>query len=68
MANHWDRMRRLSLIIAGPREGCTYKREDFLPALEKIVEEKLGSFIISFGPMAKNSEWHLVVKDQATKD
>ena len=27
-----------------------------------------AAFIISFGPMAKNSEWHLVVKDPATKD
>ena len=67
MAEHWERM-RCSLIIEGPRQGCTYKREDFLHALERIVEGKLGSYIVSFGPMAKNCKWHLVVRDQVTKD
>ena len=61
-------MRKLSLILSGPKDGCTYKREDFLPALEKIVEGKLGSSIVSFGPLARNTEWHLAVKDQNTKD
>ena len=61
-------MRKLSLIPSGPKDGCTYKREDFLPALEKIVEGKLGSSIVSFGPLARNTEWHLAVKDQNTKD
>ena len=44
-------------------------REDFLPALEKVIGGgKLGTFLVSFGPLARNNEWHLVVKDQATKD
>ena len=68
MDDPWSRMRKFSLIISGPKEGCTYKREDFLPALQNIVGGKLGSYIVSFGPLAKNFEWHLVVKDQATKD
>ena len=68
MDDNGNRMFRLSLIISGPREGCTYKREDVLPGLQKVVEGKLGSYIISFGPLANNTEWHLVVKDQATKD
>ena len=51
-------MRRLSLIIAGPREGCPYMREDFLPALEKVMGGgKLGTFLVSFGPLATNNEW-----------
>ena len=57
-------MRTFSLIISGPKEGCTYRREDFLPAHCR----KLGDYIVSFIPLAKNFEWHLVVKDQATKD
>ena len=61
-------MRKFSLIISGPKEGCPYKREDVLPALQNIVGGKLGSYIVSFGPLANNFEWHLVVKDRATKD
>ena len=61
-------MRKLSLMLSGPKDGCTYKRKDFLPALEKIVEGKLGASIVSFGPLARNSEWHLAVKDQDIKD
>ena len=68
MTEPWSRMRKLSLILSGPKDGCTYKREDFLPALEKIVEGKLGASIVSFGPLARNTEWHLAVKDQNIKD
>ena len=56
MDDPWSRMRKFSLIISGPKEGCTYKREDFLPALQNIVGGKLGSYIVSFGPLAKNFE------------
>ena len=45
-----------------------YRREDILSALQDVVGSKLGLFIVSFGPLAKNSDWHMVVKYQATKE
>ena len=68
MTEPWSKMRKLALILSGPKDGCTYKREDFLPALEKIVDGKLGASIVSFGQLARNTEWHLAVKDQSIKD
>ena len=50
------------------RRDALTEEKDFLTALQNIVTGKLGSSIISFGPLARNSEWHLVVKDQETKD
>ena len=44
-------------ILSVRQEGCLYTREEFCRLL-----------FVSFGHLAKNSDWYMVVKDQATKD
>ena len=60
--------KKKSVILSGPRDGGRYKREDFLEGLEYILQGKIKDSVIILGPLAKNSEWYLVLKDHATKD
>ena len=64
----WESVPKKSVILSGPRDGGPYKREDFLEGIEFILQGKIKDSVVSFGPLAKNSEWYLVLKDQATKD
>ena len=53
MPDDWETVPKKSVILQGPRDGGPYKRVDL---------------VVSFGPLAKNTEWYLVLKDKATKD
>ena len=46
----------------------TYKRVDFLEGLELALQGKVKDLVVTFGLLAKNTEWYLVLKDKATKD
>ena len=67
-SDYWDSIPKKSVILQGPRDGGHYKREDFLEGLELALQGKVKDLVVTFGPLAKNTEWYLVLKDQATKD
>ena len=67
-SDDWESVPKKSVILSGPRDGGPYKREDFLEGLEFILQGKIKDSVVTFGPLARNSEWYLVLKDQATKD
>ena len=67
-SDDWESVPKKSVILSGPRDGGPYKREDFLEGLEFILQGKIKDSVVTFGPLAKNSEWCLVLNDQATKD
>ena len=58
------------MILSGPRaEDGAYKREDYLIGLGSLVGNvSTQSHVLSFGPLARNSEWYLVLQDQLSKD
>ena len=58
-SDDWERVPKKSLILSGPRDGGPYKREDFLEGLEYILQGKVKDLVITFGPLAKNSEWYI---------
>ena len=54
-------------IVSGLREGGPFSRDGF----RKGPEAEIGPMsqrVLLFGPLAENSEWYLVLKDQASKD
>ena len=55
------------MIVAGPREGGPYVRDDFRKGLEAVTGP-VSRHVLSFGPLDKNSEWYLVLADQPSKD
>ena len=61
------RVQKFSVIVAGPREGGPYVRDDFRKGLEAVIGP-VSKHVLSFGPLAKNSEWYLVLADQPSKD
>ena len=68
MPDDWESVPKKSVILQGPRHGGPYKRVDFLEGLELALRGKVRDLVVSFGPLAKNTERYLVLKDQATKD
>ena len=62
----WETVPKKSVILEGPRAGGPYKRIDFLQGLENALQGKVKDLVVTFGPLAKNTEWYLVLKDQAT--
>ena len=68
MPDDWETVPKKSVILQGPRDGGQYKRIDFLQGLEHALQGKVKDLVVTFGPLAKNTEWYLVLKDQATKD
>ena len=67
MPDDLETVPKKSVILQGPRDGGPYKRVDFL-GLELALQGKVKDLVVTFGPLAKNTEWYLVLKDQATKD
>ena len=60
-------MKRRSLILSAPREGRFFLREYFLPSLQSVIG-KIPENVVSFGPLAKNNEWHIVLKSDEAKN
>ena len=67
LGEDWERVQKLSVIVAGPREGGPYVRDDFRKGREAVTGP-VSRHVLSFGPLAKNSEWYLVLADQPSKD
>ena len=68
MPDDWESVPKKSVILQGPRDGGPYKRVDFLEGLELALQGKVKDLVATFGPLAKNTEWYMVLKDQATND
>ena len=67
LGEDWERVQKFSVIVSGPREGGPYVRDDFRKGLEAVIGP-VSRHVLSFGPLAKNSEWYLVLADQPSKD
>ena len=67
LGEDWESVQKLSVIVAGPREGGPYVRDNFRKGLEAVTGP-VSKHVLSFGPLAKNSEWYLVLADQPSKD
>ena len=67
LGENWDDVPKFSVILSGTRDGGPYKREDFLAGLAGIIGN-VSTRVLSFGPLARNSEWYLVLQDQLSKD
>ena len=62
-----ERVQKVSVIVYGPKEGGPYVRDDFRIGLEVVIGP-VSRHVLSFGLLAKNSEWYLVLADQPSKD
>ena len=60
-------MKRRSLILCAPREGRCFLREYFLGSLQSVMG-RIQDSVVSFGPLAKNNEWHVVLKTEEAKN
>ncbi len=67
LGENWDDVPKFSVILSGTRDGGPYKREDFLAGLAGIIGN-VSTRVLSFGPLARNSEWYLVLQDKLSKD
>ena len=63
----WISARSRTLILSGDRAGTPYFREDFLNGLKLVLGDGISQ-IVSFGPLAKNTEWFLMVKSERARD
>ena len=60
-------MKRRSLILSAPRERRFFLREYFLGSLQSVIG-RIQDNVVSFGPLAKNNEWHIVLKSEEAKN
>ena len=67
LGENWDDVPKFSVILSGTRDGGPYKREDFLVGLAGVIGN-VSTRVLSFVPLARNSEWYLVLQDQLSKD
>ncbi|KAI0229516.1 hypothetical protein LSAT2_020048, partial [Lamellibrachia satsuma] len=65
--DQWTSARSRTLILSGDRAGTPYFREDFLNGLKLVLGDGISQ-IVSFGPLAKNTEWFLMVKSERARD
>ena len=63
----WSTACSRTLILSGERSSTPYFREDFLDGLKLVLGDEI-SHIVSFGPLAKNTEWFLMVKSEKARD
>ena len=66
-ADDYISMKCRSLILSAPREGRFFLREYFPPSLQSVIG-KIPDNVVSFGPLATNNEWHIVLKSEDAKN
>ena len=60
-------MKHRSLILSASREGRFFQREYLLASLQSVIG-RIQDSIVSFGPLAKNNDWHIVLKTEEAKN
>ena len=63
----WLSMKHRSLILSASREGRFFLKEYFLASLQSVIG-RIQDNVVSFGPLAKNNEWHIVLKTEEAKN
>ena len=63
----WLSMKHRSLILSASREGRFFLKEYFLGSLQSVIG-RIQDNVVSFGPLAKNNEWHIALKTEEAKN
>ena len=63
----WRRHKALTVVLVGPQKGQPYRSADFAAAVSEVLGGSVND-VLAFGPLNRNNEWHMTLKNTQAKD